>query len=79
MVPLPRFTLNRGVRQGCPISPYLFLISTELLNVHTRESPLKGITVYDTEVVIHQLADDTVLFLKDASQVVVALETFHFH
>uniref|UniRef100_A0A9J8BAW3 Reverse transcriptase domain-containing protein n=1 Tax=Cyprinus carpio carpio TaxID=630221 RepID=A0A9J8BAW3_CYPCA len=71
----PRFTLNRGVRQGCPISPYLFLIATELPNLHIIESPLKGITVDDTEVVISQLADDTVLFLKDASQVAVALET----
>ncbi len=71
----PRFALNRGVRQGCPISPYLFLIATELLHLHIRESPLKGITVDDTEVVITQLADDTVLFLKDASQVAVALKT----
>jgi len=71
----PRFSLNRGVRQGCPISPYLFLIATELLNLHIRESPLKGITIDDTEVVMSQLADDTVLFLKDASQVAVALET----
>ncbi len=41
-----------------------------------QRKPLKGITVDDTEVVISQLADDTVLFLKDASQVAVALETF---
>ncbi len=73
----PRFALNRGVRQGCPNSPYLFLIATELLHLHIRESPLKGITVDDTEVVISQLADDTVLFLKDGSQVAVeTLEPF---
>lgn len=70
----PRFSLRRGVRQGCPISPYLFLIATELLNIHIRESSLKGISIENTEVVISQLADDTVLFLKDASQIATAIE-----
>lgn len=65
----PRFSLRRGVKQGCPIS-----IATELLNIHIRESSLKGISIESTEVVISQLADDTVLFLKDASQIATAIE-----
>lgn len=48
----PRFSLNRGIRQG--ISPYLFLIATQFLNLYIKESPLKGISVAGTELIISQ-------------------------
>lgn len=69
----PRFSLKRGVRQGCPISPYLFLIATQFLNLHIKESPVKGISIAGTELIISQLADDTALFLRDISQIPIAL------
>ena len=65
----PRFFLNRGVRQGCPISPYPFLICTQLLTESIKLSPLKGISIADGEVIISQLADDTTLFLREVSQI----------
>ncbi len=71
----PRFSLKRGVRQGCPISPYLFLIATQFLCFHIKESPVKGISVAGTELIISQLADDTALFLRDASQIPIALKS----
>uniref|UniRef100_A0A3B3I0R1 Reverse transcriptase domain-containing protein n=1 Tax=Oryzias latipes TaxID=8090 RepID=A0A3B3I0R1_ORYLA len=69
----PRFFLKRGVRQGCPLSVYLFLLSVQLLNLHIKLSPLKGLIVAEREIFISQLADDTALFLRDASQVAVAI------
>ena len=70
----PRLFLNRGVRQGCPISPYLFLLFTQLLTESIKLSPLKGISMADGEVIISQLADDTTLFLRDASQIPITID-----
>lgn len=70
----PRFSLKRGVRQGCPISPYLFLLCSQLLTDSIKLSPLKGISIADKEIIISQLADDTTLFLKDSSQIPLSID-----
>lgn len=69
----PRFSLSRGVRQGCPISPYLFLLASQFLALHISSSNLQGIRIDDRHIIISQLADDTTLFLNDASQIPLAL------
>lgn len=68
-----RFYLKRGIRQGCPISPYLFLLCTQIMNVYVRTSQIKGISIAGRNIIISQLADDTALFLKDHHQVQIAL------
>lgn len=70
-----RFDIQRGVRQGCPISLFLFLIATELLCLRINQNEnLKGISIFHREIKIAQLADDTTLFLKDKRQLPNALE-----
>lgn len=57
----PRFELIQGIRQGCPISPDLFLLATQFITSHFKTSALiKGISIADREI-ISQLADDTTL------------------
>lgn len=70
----PRFNLSRGIRQGCPTSPYLFLIVAQLLAVHIKSSTVKGISLIGKELIITQLADDTTLFLQNEHQISDAVE-----
>lgn len=58
------FQLGRGVRQGCPLSPYLFILCVEILASAVRNNDrIKGICISETECKISQYADDTTLIL----------------
>ena len=62
------FKIERGVRQGCPLSPYLFVLSVEVLaNAIRRDPIIKGISISQNEIKLSQYADDTTLIL-DGSQ-----------
>ncbi len=61
-----RFGIHRGVRQGCPSSPFLFLLVAELLSIQIlNNQSILGLQIFDREIKISQLADDTALFFKD--------------
>ena len=63
------FKLNRGVRQGCPLSPYLFILCVEILGNAIRNcDQIKGICVLDVECKISQYADDTTLILDGSEK-----------
>ena len=62
----PFFKLHRGVRQGCPLSAYLFIMVAELLANRIRKDPnIKGIEIGSTEIKVVQMADDTTAFVQD--------------
>jgi exonuclease III len=69
------FKLQRGVRQGCPLSAYLFIVVVELLAHQIRiDKNIKGITIGTTEIKLVQMADDTTTFLEDEKSLENMLE-----
>ena len=60
------FELKRGVRQGCPISPYLFIITIEALADKIRnDKNISGVSFEAYEQKISLYADDISLVLMD--------------
>ncbi|XP_071694261.1 uncharacterized protein [Rutidosis leptorrhynchoides] len=66
--PTHEFSLGRGVRQGDPLSPFLFILATEGLNILAKAAVdrnlFKGVEVGNENVVVWHLqyADDTIFF-----------------
>uniref|UniRef100_A0A8C4RFB7 Reverse transcriptase domain-containing protein n=1 Tax=Erpetoichthys calabaricus TaxID=27687 RepID=A0A8C4RFB7_ERPCA len=70
------FKLERGTRQGCPLSPLLFAITTEPLAVHCQNAyQRKGIIREGLEQKISLYADDMVLYISDPENTVPAVLT----
>ena len=71
------FKLGKGVRQGYPISPYLFIICIENLAHMIRENnKIEGVKINNSEIKLNILADDMVCFLKNLSSMKTTLKLF---
>lgn len=75
-IPTDSIQLERGVRQGCPLSPLLFLLVIEALaNLIRDDARLKGITLSrNVAIKIVLYADDTTLLLSNPEELAVAEE-----
>jgi hypothetical protein len=72
------FSLRSGVRQGCPWSPFLFLCAVEPLACALRESSLHGLILPGGKRLVYSgYADDTSVYLKDASELDSVLHIFN--
>ena len=74
----PTLAINRGIRQGCPLSALAFVISVEILACRIRKDKnIKGFQIKldgkTHSLKISQLADDTTLFLTSKKEVTQAL------
>ena len=59
------FQVNRGVRQGDPLSPYLFIMAIEILCIKIRQDEkIEGIKIHSEEVKLSLFADDLTAFIK---------------
>ena len=76
----PYFKISRGVRQGDPLSPYLFLLVVEILGSLIRDNEkIKGIKVDGKCFKVLQYADDTnglLLDLESAKYFLYTVEEF---
>ncbi len=59
------FELTRSTRQGCPVSPILFVLALEPLACAIRANKqIRGVKMYDYDFKINLFADDILLTLS---------------
>ncbi|MCU7801185.1 MAG: reverse transcriptase family protein, partial [gamma proteobacterium symbiont of Lucinoma myriamae] len=71
------FKISRGIRQGCPISALLYILSAEIMAENIRNNKtINGIKVgrQKKEIKLTQLADDTTIFLESENDIPNLLE-----
>ena len=71
--------LERGVRQGCPLSPLLYVLTSEVLANQIRKNPaIEGFLLSGTgglQFKVSQYADDATNFVRNERSLCHLLET----
>jgi hypothetical protein len=83
--PSPTFLPSRGIRQGDPLSPFLFILMVEglsrMLKNATSNGTLKGLKLHNSQPLTHQqFVDDNLLLahpsIQEARTLKLLLDTF---
>lgn len=70
-----RFSLHRGVQQGCPLSPLLFNMVIEILALWVQQNVgIDGVWVFSMEHKVSLFINDAVFILCDAKSSFKALQ-----
>ena len=85
-IPSNPFNVSRGLRQGDPLSPFLFIIAVEglgrLIKSKLQEGQLKGLNLWGPDLTLshQQFVDDILLFfqamLREAKAILSVLKDF---
>ena len=71
-----KITMTRGVRQGCPVSALLFILSTKIMNEKLRnDNKVEGFQINRTTQTLFAYADDTTLTLQNRQSITEALDS----
>jgi len=78
----PFFYIKSGCRQGDGLSPYIFLLCSQILNIAINSNTgIHGITINDMEYKVLQYADDTTIILDGTEssllETLKVLDDFH--
>ena len=71
------FNLEKGARQGDPISAYLFILALKVLfELIKNNDDIRGITIFNHTFLYTAFADDSTFFLNDLLSVKNLVDTF---
>ena len=71
------FKLERGTRQGDPISAYFFILVLEFAFIFIMQNEnMNGLNIFENTFLYTAYADDTTFFLKEEKSVIELMKTF---